>query len=166
MSTPIPDAIIGSEAEASALLASEGAAGVTRAPETLEDWRELARYNAQIADTLATEVNRLRSEIDRLKGGDSKAPIESKADWTHPLYKLWVELRLDVLENLEEAWAQVRYGNKERGRCPKCDSDEPLTEGPYAPFRQCSDCQLCFIASDRHFALDTIERAQDRGPDA
>ncbi len=118
-----------------------------------------------IAQELAGEVTRLRAEIDRLKVGDNKAPLASKADWTHPLYALWVEMGLDNLSNLEEAWAQVRYGNKERGRCPKCDGDEPLTEGPYAPFRQCLDCQVCYIASDHHFALDTLERAQERGPD-
>jgi hypothetical protein len=117
-----------------------------------------------IAQELAGEVTRLRSEIDRLKGGDQKAPLESKADWTHPLYREWVEMHLDDLDNLRQAWGlvvDVHYGV---GECPKCAG--PLTEGPYAPFRQCLDDGLCFAATNGHFALDTIERAQDRGPDA
>ena len=112
-----------------------------------------------IAQELAGEVTRLRSEIDQLKTGDSKAPLTSKADWTHPLYKTWVELGFDDLGTLADAWTEVA-----RGSCPKCDL--PLLSGPYAPFQQCLDCQLCFIAGDRSFTLDTIERAQDRGPDA
>lgn len=48
--------------------------------------------------------------------------------------------------------------------CPKCG--ETVLDGPFAPFIQCLDDGLCFIATDGHFALDTIERAQERGPDA
>ena len=113
-----------------------------------------------IAQELAGEVTRLRSEIDRLKGGDSQGPLESKADWTHPLYERWVEMGLDDLGKLREAWTLIWVSNE----CPACRAD--LTKGPYAPFVQCELCQLCFIATDKHFAIDTLERAQERGPDA
>lgn len=116
----------------------------------------------QIANEMAAEVIRLRAEVDRLselQRGGGKSPLESKADWTHPLYETWVEMGLDEVGTLADAWAEVG-----RGSCPKCDL--PLLSGPYEPFQQCLDCQLCYIASDGHFALDTIERAQERGPDA
>ncbi len=111
-----------------------------------------------IAQELAAEVNRLRSEIDRLKGGGN-APLHSHADWTHPLYALWIELGLDDNAKLQAAWNAAFAG-----RCPKCD--DALALGPYDPFQQCPGCQLCYIAGDGHFAIDTLERAIDRGPDA
>jgi len=112
-----------------------------------------------IAHELADEVKRLRAEIDRLQGGAGEAPLESKADWTHPLYQMWIEMGLDDIGQLDLAWGTVV-----RGECAKCAG--PLTDGPYTPFKTCPDCQLCFIASKGHFAIDTLERAQERGPDA
>jgi hypothetical protein len=111
-----------------------------------------------IADELAGEVTRLRMEIDRLQGGASKEPLESKADWTHPLYPLWVELHLDDIEKLRIAWNFVARQN----HCWKCDS--PLL--PLHGGATCEDCALVYYASDGHFAIDTVERAMDRGPDA
>lgn len=111
-----------------------------------------------IAHQLAGEVTRLRLEIDRLKGGPSQQPLQSKADWTHPLYPLWVELHLDDIEKLRIAWDFVAH----RNHCWKCDS--PLL--PLYGGAACEDCALVYYASDGHFALDTVERAQDRGADA
>jgi hypothetical protein len=112
----------------------------------------------EIAKELAFEVTRLRSEIDRLKGG-GKAPLHSHADWTHPLYPLWIEMGLDDNAKLEAAWNAVFAD-----RCPKCEGT--LEDGPYDPFKQCADDGLCFIVGDGHFAIDTLERAQERGPDS
>lgn len=121
-------------------------------PSTVEEWQT-------IANELAAEVTRLHKEIDRLKGGDAEAPLHSHADWTHPLYKLWIEMGLDDVPTLQKAWGAVF-----EGACPKCEAS--LDSGPYEPFRECRDCGLCFIATKGSFALDTIERADERGPDA
>jgi hypothetical protein len=110
-----------------------------------------------IAQELAGEVTRLRSEIDRLKGGDGKEPLASKADWTHPLYPVWVALGLDDIHVLVAAWHEVRDG-----RCPKCQGSVESAE--YAD-AVCDPCQLVYYATDGHFAIDTVERAMDRGPD-
>ena len=138
--TPIPADVIGSGTALSEPL----------------DWQ-------QIANEMAAEVIRLRAEVDRLselQRGGGKAPLESKADWTHPLYPLWVELGLDDLTGLVAAWHE---GIEKR--CPKCTG--ALFADVYtAPMVVCPDCQLCYIASDGHFAIDTVERAMERGPDA
>lgn len=115
----------------------------------------------QIANEMAAEVIRLRAEVDRLselQRGGGKAPLASHADWTHPLYKLWIEMGLDDLEKLHAAWFAVTHDV-----CPQCEGH--LARGPYEPFQNCADCQLCFIAGPGTFALDTLERAIDRGPD-
>jgi len=115
----------------------------------------------QIANEMAAEVIRLRAEVDRLselQRGGGKAPLASHADWTHPLYPIWVGLGLDELPKLHAAWDLVR-----REFCPKCEGC--LNPGPYGLFWQCDDCQLCYIASDGQFAIDTLERTLNRGPD-
>lgn len=113
-----------------------------------------------IAQELAGEVTRLRAEVDRLKKGDSNAPIASKADWTHPLFGLWVELGLDNLPGLIAAWEAVQMNF-----CPKCNTPmEPFMDG-----NACHDCGLLWVLylAGKHgsLGLDTIERAQERGPD-
>lgn len=114
----------------------------------------------EIAATLAAEVLRLHDEIDRLNGGgDAKAPLSSHADEGHPLWPLWVGLHLDELDRLGKVWRGVLDG-----WCPRCGLE--LVPGPYPPFQMCEDDNLCFIASDGHFALDEIDRARDRGPDS
>jgi hypothetical protein len=136
--TPIPADVIGSGTALSEPL----------------DWQ-------QIANEMAAEVIRLRAEVDRLSDlqrGGGKEPLESKADWTHPLYPLWIELHLDDIEKLRIAWDFVAH----RNHCWKCDS--PLL--PLYGGAACEDCALVYYASDGHFALDTVERAMDRGPDA
>jgi hypothetical protein len=119
---------------------------------TIEAWQT-------IANELASEVTRLHQEIDRLKGGDAKAPMISRADHGHPLWETWVELDLDDVWHLADAHATVLHGD-----CPKCKGK--LAPGPYGDFQMCEDDNLCFIAGHGSFALDEIDRARDRGPDA
>lgn len=102
----------------------------------------------------------IRPIEEQLQRGGGKAPLASHADWTHPLYPLWVELHLDDVTGLAGAWTSVAM----RAECAKCLG--PLHDGPYPPFTMCDECQLCFEVRDGHFALDTLERAMDRGPDA
>lgn len=136
-------------------------------PKTAAEWQRIAETLAasgtnwrDIANELAAEVTRLHDEIDRLQGGASKEPLASHADWTHPLYPLWIELGLDDLTGLVAAWHEVI-----EHRCPKCNG--ALVADVYvAPMVVCPDCQLCFEARDGHFAIDTVDRAMERGPDA
>ncbi len=125
------------------------------APSTVEEWQT-------IANELAAEVTRLHDEIDRLRGGEHKVPLISRADWTHPLYPLWIEMGLDDIAVLQEAWRAVFV----RRQCLKCEGALAEHVVDADALGGCLDCGLLYYVRDGHFGIDTIERAQERGPDA
>jgi hypothetical protein len=132
-------------------------------PEELETLRQRERDYLVVLRDLDAEVVRLRAEVDRLTklgGTQALAPLASKADHTHPLFPLWVELNLDNMPGLLTAWETVQ-----EHRCPKCGAElEDFMDG-----NACHDCGLLWIlyTAGKHgsLAIDTIERAQERGPD-
>ena len=88
-------------------------------------------------------------------------PIASKADWTHPLYPLWIELGLDDIAVLQDAWRTVFV----RRQCFKCGVGLAERVVDMNALGGCFDCGLLWYVADGHFGIDTIDRAQERGPD-
>lgn len=116
-------------------------------------------------DRLIAEIDRLHGEVERLSkialtatSGGAPILLPGRGDIGHPMYRRWVELGLDDQAMLTLAWEAVTAD-----RCVMCDG--PLVAGPHKPLKTCDACQMCWLATDGRFAIDTLDRAIDRGAD-